>query len=114
MPTPDQQKNTANAIATIRAAEDLLTQQIREATDILTATKLMNECNCLDSYLSQLLHAQNSADDASFAIATAALKSQADNLKIDQDTMKGIVGDIEIAANIVGNISKALVFIAKL
>jgi len=114
MPTADQQKNTAEAIAAIRAAENLLTQQIRAATDVLKAIKLTNEYNNLDSYLSQLLYAQNSADDASFANATAALKSQASGLQADEAMIKTIVGDVQTAATIVSYITQALAFIAKL
>jgi len=37
MPTPSQQTNISSAIAAIRDAENLLTQQIRGANDTLTA-----------------------------------------------------------------------------
>ena len=114
MPTLDQQKNTADAIAAIRTAENLLTQQIRGANDALTAIKLANEYNNLDSCLSQLLHAQNAADDTCFANATAALKSQASGLQADEATIKTIVGDVQTAASIISYITQALAFIAKL
>jgi negative regulator of replication initiation len=114
MPTLSKQTNIAGAIASIRVAENLLTQQIRAATDTLTAIKLTNEYHNLDSYLSQLLHAQNSADDASFADATAALQSQASGLEADQAAIRAIVGDVQTAASIVNYITQALTLIAKL
>ena len=114
MPTPGQKKNTADAIAAIRAAENLLTQQIRGTNEVLTAIKLTNEYNNLDSCLSQLLHVQNSADDASFANATSALRSQASGLQADEAAIKTIVGDVQTAATIINYITQALAFIAKL
>ena len=114
MPTLNQQTNTASAISAIRAAQALLKQQINAATDTLTAIKLTNEYSNLDSYLSQLLHAQNSADDASFTSAASALKSQASGLEADETKIKTIVGDVKTATEIVSYITKALTFIAKL
>ena len=114
MPTLNQQTNVASAIDAIRSAEALLTQQIREATDTLTAVKLTNEYNNLDSYLSQLLHAQNTADDAAFANATAALKSQTGGLQADENSIKDIVADVKTASTIIGYIVQVMGFIAKL
>jgi negative regulator of replication initiation len=114
MPTPSQQTNLTSAIDNIRAAEDLLKQQINAASDSLSAIKLTNEFNNLDSFLSELLHAQNSADDASFADATTALQSHAAGLQADEATIKKIVGGVTIAADIISYITQALAFIAKL
>lgn len=114
MATLNQQTNIASAIAAIRSAENLLTQQIRVATDLLAAIKLTNEYNSLDSYLSQLLHAQNSTDDLTFANATLNLKSQASGLQVDETEIKTIVSDVKTAATIVGYIVQALAFVAKL
>jgi negative regulator of replication initiation len=114
MPTLRQQTNVAGAITAIRVAQNLLTQQIRAATDVLKAIKLTNEYNNLNSYLSQLLHAQNSADDASFADATTALQSQTNGLEADEDAIKTIIGDVQTAATIVSYITQALTLIAKL
>ncbi len=114
MPTLTQQTNIANAIAAIRAAEELLTQQNRVATDVLTSIKLTNEYNNLDSYLSQLLHAQNSVDDVGFANATAALQSQAGGLQADEHAIKAIVGDFQKAASIISYITQAVTLIAEL
>ena len=114
MPTKDQQTNTAAAITAIRNAQNLLTQQIRVATDTLAAIKLTNEYNNLDSFLSQLLQAQNSADDASFNAATAALKSHVDGLSADLASIKSIVQDVKMAADIVSYITQVVGLIAKL
>jgi negative regulator of replication initiation len=114
MPTPSQQTNLASAIDNIRAAENLLKQQMNAASDSLSAIKLTNEFNNLDSFLSELLHAKNSADDASFANATTALQSHVTGLQADEATIKGIVDDVKIAADIISYITQALAFIAKL
>jgi ABC-type phosphate transport system auxiliary subunit len=114
MPTPSQQANISNAIDAIRTAENLLSQQVRTATDSLTALKLTNEYNNLDTCLSQLLQAQNAVDDASFSNAAASLQSDASGLQADEATIKSIVGDVQVAANIISYITQALGIIAKL
>jgi len=114
MPTPDQQSTIAAAILAIRNAQNLLQQQINASIDILTAIKLTNEYSSLDSHLSQLLHAQNAADDAIFSQAMAPLKSQTGGLQVDETTIKKIVSDVGTAGKIVGYITQALGFIAKL
>jgi ABC-type phosphate transport system auxiliary subunit len=114
MPTSDQQSNVSSAIAAVRNAQALLTQQIRNTGDTLTAIKLSNEYDNLDSYLSQLLHAQNSADDASFTSATSILKTQATGLQTDATSIKAIVADVQTAASIVSYITQALAFIVRL
>jgi hypothetical protein len=114
MPTLDQQTNLTNAIDAIRAAEKVLKQQIDAANDPATSTNLTNEFNKIDSLLSQLLQAQNLADDASFTNATAALQSHANTLKTDEAKIKRIVGDVKIAAEVISYITQALAFIAKL
>ena len=114
MPTSSQQTNISDAITSIRSAENILTQQIRVEEDTLTAIKLTNEFTNLESILSQLLHAQNSADDASFAAATASLKTGADVLQADEAIIKKIIGDVATAAKLIGYITQALTFIAKL
>lgn len=114
MPTPDQQSDVAGAIDAIRSAQNLIQQQVNAAINTQTAIKLTNEYNNLDSALSQLLHAQNAADDAIFASITATLKSETAGLQADEDAIKGIIKDVETAVTIVGYIAKALAFIAKL
>lgn len=114
MPTPDQQSNIAAAILAIRNAQNLLQQQINVASETLTAIKLTNEYNSLDSHLAQLLHAQNAADDAIFSQATVPLKSQTGGLQVDETTIKKIISDVETAAKVVGYITQALGYIAKL
>jgi negative regulator of replication initiation len=114
MPTLNQQTAVASAIDAIRTAENLLTDQIQTSNDTLTAVKLTHEYNNLDSYLSELLHAQNAADDATFANATDALKSRTDGLQADEAAIKKIIADVATAGKVVGYITQALGFIAKL
>jgi ABC-type phosphate transport system auxiliary subunit len=114
MPTPAQQTAIAQAITSIRSAENLLTDQIQTSSDTLKAIKLTHEYNNLDSYLSELLHAQNAADDASFAVATQALQTRTDGLQADEAKIKKIVADVATAGKVVGYITDALAFIAKL
>jgi hypothetical protein len=109
----DAQKQTLlNAVSLIRSAEQLLMQVSRASTDPVIIMKIVSEYNQLDSFLSQLLHAQAIADDADFASATAALKQQAATLQAEEDDIKTIVTDVGIAAQVVGYIAQALAFIA--
>ena len=114
MPTPTQQKSVSQAIRAIRNAEDLLTDQIQATDDTLTCIKLTHEYNNLDSYLSELLHAQNAADDATFTNATKALRDRTEGLRADEEKLKKIIADVATAAKIAGYITQALGFIAKL
>jgi hypothetical protein len=114
MPTLSQQTTLNGAIDNIRSAEDILTNQIRSSTDALTAIKLTNEYNNLDSYLSELLHAQNAADDTSFSNATTALQSRLSGLEADQKSIKAIINDVATAGKVIGYIGDALKLIAKL
>lgn len=114
MPTPDQQLNTANAILAIRNAQNLIQQQINSSSNTLTAIKLATQYSSLDSSLSLLLHAQNVADDAILSKAIATLKSQTGGLQADETTIKTIIADAGTAAKVVGYITQALGFIAKL
>jgi ABC-type phosphate transport system auxiliary subunit len=114
MPTLSQQTAIAGGVSALRDAENLLTAQIRTATDALTAIKLTNEYNNLDSYLSELLHAQNAADDASFANATELLQSRVKGLQADEAAIKAVIKDVQIAGQVIGYVEQALGFIAKL
>jgi hypothetical protein len=114
MPTLSQQTAINAAVDAIRNAEDLLTAQVRSSTDALTAIKLTNEYNNLDSYLSELLHAQNAADDATFANATAALQSRLSGLEADEKAIETIIADVVIAGKVIGFIADAVKLIAKL
>jgi hypothetical protein len=114
MPTSDQKVALAGAIDAIRNAQVALMQQVRKATSTLLAIKLSNEYDHLDSCLSELLHAQNAADDASFQAATTSIQSRSDSLKADEDTIKSIIKDITIAGTVIKYVGQALAFIAKL
>lgn len=112
--TPTQQQNISGAVQAIRSAENVLTAQINSATDTLTAIKLTNAYNHLDSCLSQLLHAQNVTDDATFASAMAAIKSQESGLQSDERALKDLISDVDTAAKVVGYIGQALSFIGRI
>ena len=114
MPTFTAQPIVSNAILSLRSAENLITQQIRSADDPLQAIKLTQEYSNLDSILSQLLHAQNAADDASFCAIVATLKTDAGVLQTDEATIKELIKDVETAAQVIGYITQALNFISKL
>jgi hypothetical protein len=113
MPTPTQQSNVSSAIMAIRSAQNILRQQINASSDTMTAIKLTSEYSNLDSNLSQLLHAQNATDDASFTNAVAALKSPTSALQADQATIKKEIADVKTAASVVSYITQAIGFIAK-
>jgi hypothetical protein len=86
---------------------------------VCAVPQLTHEFNNLDAFLSELLHAQNSADDAMFADACAALQAQADGLKADEEAIQTVVTDAATAASSLdhrlhGYITQALGFIAKL
>jgi hypothetical protein len=102
------------SVEAIRSAEQLLLQESRATSDPATLTKISIEYNNLDSYLSQLLHAQAIADDTEFANAITALKGQSAALQADEDSIKKIVSDVNAAAKIVGYLAQALAYITKL
>jgi phosphoribosylcarboxyaminoimidazole (NCAIR) mutase len=111
----DAQKQTLlNAASLIRAAEQLLVQASRASSDPAKLMQINTEYTQLDSFLSQLLHAQAIADDADFASATAALKQQAATLQAEESDIKVIVADVGKAAQIAGYIAQALSLIATL
>ncbi len=114
MPTPDQRSNVSSAILAIRSAQNLLQLQISNSSDTLTAIKLTNEYNSLDSRVTQLVHAQIAADDAIFSQAMATLKSPTGGLQADEATIKKIISDVGTAEKVVNYITQALAFIAKI
>lgn len=114
MPTQDQQSNLANAIAQIRNAQTLLQQQIDIEVDTRTAAILTNKHIVFGSYLSSLLQTQNLSDDASFTGMAQALQKQDTALKAESADIQALVADVKTAASIVGYITQALIFVAKL
>jgi hypothetical protein len=114
MPTLTQQTAVSQAIDAIRKAENLLTAQIQSTGDTLTAIKLTHEYNNLDSYLSELLHAQNATDDAAFGNSSQSLKGRSDGLQADEKRIAAILGDVATAEKVVGYIAQALTIISKL
>lgn len=114
MPTPDQCSNINEAILAIRDAQHLLTQEINVTAGLMTGIRLNHEYQKFDSCVSQLLHAQNVTDDAIFSQMIATMKPQTTRLQADEKTVKGLISDVETANEIVGCITRALGFIAKL
>ncbi len=114
MPTPDQCSNIKDAILAIRDAQHLLTQEINITSDLMKGIRLNHEYQNLDSCVSQLLHAQNVTDDAIFSQMIAAIIPQTKRLQADENTIKELLSDVATANEVVGCITKALSFIAKL
>ncbi len=103
-----------NTVMLIRSAEQLLLQAGRDEPDPAKLMKINLEYAQLDSFLSQLLHAQAVADDTLFASATAALKQQASILQVEEEDIQKTVTDVGTAAKIAGYIGQALTFVASL
>lgn len=114
MSTASQKQNLIAAVMQIRAAEQLLLDVSRSSSDTAQLIQINTEYTHLDSYLSQILHAQALTDDAEFASATAMLKGQASVLEMDQKAIDKVVGDVATAGKIVGYIAQAVQIIAKL
>src|SRR5574340_84178 len=104
MPSDTQKQSLLDAVTKIRLAEQLLVQASRATSDSGKLTQISIEYNQLDSFLSQLLHAQAIADDADFAAAATSLKQQAATLQADENDIKKIVTDVKTAAQIAGYI----------
>ncbi len=100
-------QNLALIVSNIRAAEQLLLQASRATGDPVTLMKINTEYQALDSYLSQVLNAQMTSDDQLFQTATNALKQQASSLQQEEANIKAIIGDVEVAAQILGFIAQA-------
>ena len=108
MPTPSQKQGLLDAVSQIRAAEQLLLEASRSTSDPVKLIQINTEYTHMDSYISQILHAQALTDDADFGNATAALKSQVSALNVEVDSIKKIVDDVATAGKIVGFITKAI------
>ena len=114
MSTASQKQNLIAAVMQIRAAEQLLLDVSRSSSNTAQLIRINTEYTHLDSYLSQILHAQALTDDAEFASATTMLKGQASVLEVDQKAIDKVVGDVATAGKIVGYIAQAVQIIAKL
>lgn len=114
MPTSDQEQSITAAITAIRNAQELLQQQIDTASDTTAAISLTNLYSSLDSRASQLIHAQNIADDLIFLKTIDTLKSPTGVLQTDEVAIKKLISDVGTAEKIVGYVTQALSFIAKL
>jgi hypothetical protein len=100
-------------ISPLRMAQNLLIQSSRTSTDPVVIMKIYMEYKNLDYYLSQLLHAQTIEDDKDFIISTESLKSQVLILQVEEDNIKAIISDVELASKIIGYISDAVVLAIK-
>ena len=114
MPNPDKKQTLIDAISQIRSAEQLLIAASRSASDPVTLIQINTEYSHLDSYLSQMLHAQALTDDTDFGKATTALKSQISALTSNEESIKKIIGDVASAAKILGYLTKAVEIIGTL
>jgi hypothetical protein len=114
MPTPAQSQAISNAIASIRAAENVLLNQGRLTTDPLVAAKISNEYNSLDSVLTQLIQAQVISDDATFQRAATALQQESAVLNAQANAISQIIKDVGTAAQIAGYITQAATALASL
>lgn len=114
MAIADQKKTLLDSVSQLRLAEQQLVQASRATTDPAALMKINTEYSQLDSFISQMLHAQAAADDADFTNAVVALKQQAATLQTQEDDIKKIVTDVGTAAKIAGYVAQALAFIATL
>ena len=114
MPTTSQKQSLLDAVAQIRAAEQVLLQMSRSTSDIAKLIQINTEYTHLDSCLSQILHAQAIADDGEFNSAAAALKTRSSALCTEMENINAIVDDVALAAKIVGSVAQAAKIIATL
>lgn len=103
-----------DTVGLLRSAEQLLLVASRATSDLGKLIKINMEYGQLDSFMSQLLHAQALADDADFARATAALKQQAAALQVEEADLAKVVADVGTAAKIAGYLAQAVSFLATL
>jgi hypothetical protein len=111
---PKKKQSLLDAVAALRQAEMALKDASSSIEDDTLLLKITLEYNHLDSVLQQMVQAQAISDDSDFAAATASLKAQSDTLQADEDLIKKIVGDVDLAARIVGCIAQAITTIARL
>jgi|KBSMisStandDraft_5_1062788.scaffolds.fasta_scaffold988376_1 hypothetical protein len=114
MPTTTQKQSLLDAVAQIRAAEQVLLEMSRSTSDVAKLIQINTEYTHLDSCLSQILHAQALVDDGEFDTATAALKVQTTSLCEEMETIDRIVNDVALAAKIAGSVAQAAKIIATL
>lgn len=115
MATQDAQKQCLlNAVTLLRSAEGLIVQLSRNTTDADVLVQLNTEFSYIDSFISQLLHAQAITDDATFDSATAAIAQQASALQAEESDIKKVVADVATAAKISGYIGQAVSILATL
>ena len=109
-----QKQSLLDAIALLRLAEGLIVDASRDTDDPAVLIQLNTEFRYLDSFISQLLHAQAIADDATFASATTAISQQVSGLEAEEADIQKIVNDVSTAAKIVGYIAQAASILGRL
>ena len=109
-----QKQELLNAVPCIRSAEELLVQAGRDSSDAETLKNINGEYGQLDAFLSRVLHCIAIADDEGFAESAAALTTQAATLQAMKDSYQAMAAGVNTAAQIVGCLTEALAFLAKL
>lgn len=114
MPTANQKSDTLQAIEQIRQAQALINAQLELCADTEGLIELNRQLQMVDGLISELIHAQNAANDELFTKATSSLKQQVTDLKADAEKTKTCIDTIENVAKYVGYITQAFKFIARL
>ena len=112
MSTDATKKTLLEAAVAIRAAQQIVLQASREASDALAAIRLNTEYQHLDSMLQQVLRTQAIDDDDDFEAAASVLKQQSSSLEAEKGHIDTIVKDVETAAKVSGYIVQAATLLA--
>ena len=86
----------------------------RDSSDPETLKKINSDYGQLDAFLSQVLHCIAIADDEGLAGSAAALEKQVEMLQAMKDSYQAIAAGVNTAAQIIGCLTEALAFLAKL
>jgi hypothetical protein len=114
MPTPAQQQNNAQALAQIRSAEQALDNVIATTANPDTLNTLAGIYSQLTSVATSLIQAQTTADDGVFTQMAVSLNGQAKSLKASQALIQHLITDAATAGKIIGYLTQAAAFIARL
>ena len=114
MPTPAQQQNNAQALAQIRAAEQALDDVIANTANPDTLSALAGVYSQLTSIATSLIQAQTASDDTVFTQLAASLNGQAKSLKASEALIQHLITQAATAGKVIGYLTQAAAFIAKL
>jgi multidrug resistance efflux pump len=114
MPTSTQQLDLSSAIANLRSAEQSIDNLVALTGDPNTLAQLTTAQQMLNQAIQQLRQAQAIADDTLFSQAANALKAQAASLKSKEATIQSIISNTAIAAQVVGYVAQAVIYIMAL